>query len=47
MSKLSRQPKKIGGWLFRKLPWYGKVLVPILMIVAALYLIEDIAGWFI
>ncbi|MGO2187339.1 MAG: hypothetical protein ACTH4Y_03765 [Microbacterium gubbeenense] len=45
--KLKGHSKRVGGWFYRKLPWYGKILVPIVGIVLALYVIEWIASFFI
>lgn len=45
--KLKAQPKKVGGWFYRKLPWYGKLLVPVVVLVAILYAVEWVAGLFI
>jgi hypothetical protein len=45
--KLKAQPKKVGGWFYRKLPWYGKVLVPVVVLVAILYAVEWVAGLFV
>lgn len=33
-----RRAKKMGGWLFRKLPWYGKLLVPVVVLTGFIYL---------
>lgn len=44
MAKLKQQPKRVGSWLYRKLPWYGKILVPIFVLVGAFYLVEWLAG---
>lgn len=41
------QPKKVGGWFYRKLPWYGKILVPVAVLVAILYAVEWVAGLFV
>ena len=45
--KLKAQPKKVGGWFYRKLPWYGKILVPVVVLVAILYAVEWVAGLFV
>lgn len=30
--------KKVGCYLFRRLPWYGKLLVPVVILTGFLYL---------
>lgn len=45
-SKLKQQPKKIGGWFWRKLPWYGKLMVPLVVLTAGLYFLDWIVGLF-
>jgi|GEM_PF-5966204 len=45
MRKLKNQPKRVGGWLFRKIPWYGKILVPFVLVAGALYAFQSVAGW--
>lgn len=39
--KITQQPKRVGGWLYRRLPWYGKLMVPIVVIAMGVYLV----GW--
>lgn len=33
-----RRAKKIGGYLFRRLPWHGKLLVPVVVLAGFIYL---------
>lgn len=47
MRKLSQQPKRIGGWFYRKLPWYGKILIPLVALLGAMRVVAWIAELFI
>jgi hypothetical protein len=43
---LSRGPKRAGGWLYRKLPWYGKLILPIAGLAMVLHFLSWLGGAF-
>jgi hypothetical protein len=46
MMKMKQQPKKAAGWFYRRLPWYGKILVPFAVLAMGLYLLDWAVGLF-
>ncbi|ROS77938.1 hypothetical protein EDF24_0707 [Curtobacterium sp. PhB130] len=46
MPKLGKHPKRLAGGLYRRLPWYGKLLVPIVVLTLGLYLLEELVSLF-
>lgn len=42
-----RQAKKVGRSLFRRLPWHGKLLVPLVLLAGLIYLAHELAKFFI
>jgi len=39
-AKLSKSPKRAGGWPYRKLPWYGKLIFPIAVLAIILHFLS-------
>jgi hypothetical protein len=44
---LAKHPKKLAGRLYARLPWYGKLLVPLVTIASGLRLVEWVVGLFV
>lgn len=46
-SKLEAQPRRVARWLYGRLPWYGKILVPLVAIASGLRLLDWMVNLFI
>jgi len=44
---LTRYPKKLAGRLYARLPWYGKLLVPLVTIASGLRLVDWVVSLFV
>ncbi|WP_158507144.1 hypothetical protein [Subtercola sp. Z020] len=44
---LTKHPKRLAGGLYRRLPWYGKLLVPLVGIASALRLFDWMVSLFV
>ncbi|MGP5031422.1 hypothetical protein ACTXJG_08300 [Glutamicibacter arilaitensis] len=42
-----RKAKKVGRSLFRRLPWYGKLLVPFVVLAGMVYVAYELAKIFV
>lgn len=40
MRKITKHPMRLAGGLYRRLPWYGKILTPAVVLAGLLYLLE-------
>ncbi|CEI49770.1 hypothetical protein [Propionibacterium freudenreichii] len=47
MPKLKQQPKKLARSLYGRLPWYGKILVPVVVLALGVYALDFVAGLFL
>ncbi len=45
--KLKQQPRKVARSLYGRLPWYGKLLIPFVVVASALYTLDWVAGFFL
>lgn len=46
MVKVKQHSKRALGWLWRRLPWYGKLIAPFVVVALALYLAEGVVSLF-
>lgn len=47
MVRLKQQPKRIARSLYGRLPWYGKILVPVVVLALGVYALDWVAGLFL
>ena len=46
MGKVKQHSKRALGWFWRKLPWYGKLIAPFVVVALVLYLAEAVVSLF-
>jgi hypothetical protein len=46
MGKVKQHSKRAFGWFWRRLPWYGKLLAPLVVLVMGMYLVEAVVSLF-
>ena len=47
MPKLKQQPKKLARSIYGRLPWYGKILIPVVVLALGVYAFEWVASLFL
>ncbi len=47
MAKHRQQPKKLARSLYGRLPWYGKILIPVVVLALGVYALDWAASLFL